>query len=295
MTPVVQSALSLVLLAAEGDAAADASWKTLFLKYSTCFSAWGVLFAAASLYLLIPPQSSRGRILGVLCGLVSLVLLAIDLPPLGDTGHQIVFWLTAAVAVGSAGGTIASRNPVYSALWFALSLLGVSGLFIFLEAQFLGVATIVVYAGAIVVTFLFVIMLAQPEGNAVYDRVSWGWFPKPAVALMGAALLALLLSSLTKLDTIATKKVAADRLAAKAQAKEQAKSGSAETVTAAPTNVRPGSVPKQHMSDLGREMFSKQLIAVEVAGTLLLVALVGAVAMAIHGKQRTIASEESAA
>ena len=54
-----------------------------------------------------------------------------------------------------------------------MSLLGTAGLFLFQGAQFLGVATIVVYAGAILVTFLFVLMLAQPEGHAFYDRVSW--------------------------------------------------------------------------------------------------------------------------
>ena len=44
---------------------------------------------------------------------------------------------------------------------------------LFIGAQFLAVATVVVYAGAILVTFLFVLMLAQPEGKAAYDRVSW--------------------------------------------------------------------------------------------------------------------------
>ena len=52
-------------------------------------------------------------------------------------------------------------------------LLGTAGLFLFTGAQFLAVATTVVYAGAILVTFLFVLMLAQPEGKAAYDRVSW--------------------------------------------------------------------------------------------------------------------------
>ena len=65
------------------------------------------------------------------------------------------------------------RNPVYCAIWFGQSLLGTAGLFLFTGAQFLAVATVVVYAGAILVTFLFVLMLAQPEGKAAYDRVSW--------------------------------------------------------------------------------------------------------------------------
>ena len=61
--------------------------------------------------------------------------------------------------------TVTFRNPVYCAIWFGLSLLGTAGLFLFHGAQFLAVATVVVYAGAILVTFLFVLMLAQPEGK----------------------------------------------------------------------------------------------------------------------------------
>ena len=62
---------------------------------------------------------------------------------------------------------------MYCAIWFALTLVGTAGIFMLQGAQFLGVATIVVYAGAILVTFLFVLMLAQPGGDAFYDRVSW--------------------------------------------------------------------------------------------------------------------------
>lgn len=297
MTPQFADAVSAVmLLAAEGDASTAESSQAMALiwKYLSCLSAWGILFAAVALYACIPPQSRRGRWLGMACGLISLVLLAIDLPPLGDLGHQVVFWVTAGVTLVSAGGTIASRNAVYSALWFAMSLLGVAGLFIFQGAQFLGVATIVVYAGAIVVTFLFVIMLAQPEGHAVYDRVSWGWFPKPAVALMGAALLALLFSAMTRLDTKASESVKDDIAVAKARAKEAQRSGQPApppAMSEAPKD-RVDVEPKQHMAKLGRELFSKQLIAVEVAGTLLLVALVGAVAIAIYGKQKTIPAIE---
>ena len=60
-----------------------------------------------------------------------------------------------------------SRNPVYSALWFASVVLSTSGLFLLADAPFLAAGTIIVYAGAIIVTFLFVIMLAQMEGKAV--------------------------------------------------------------------------------------------------------------------------------
>ena len=74
---------------------------------------------------------------------------------------------------------------MYCAVWFALSLLGTAGLFLFQGAQFLGVATIVVYAGAILVTFLFVLMLAQPTGRAYYDRLCW----EPLVSAVTGAVL----------------------------------------------------------------------------------------------------------
>ena len=59
--------------------------------------------------------------------------------------------------------TITSRNPIYSALWFASVVLATAGLFLLAGAPFLAAGTIIVYAGAIIVTFLFVIMLAQSE------------------------------------------------------------------------------------------------------------------------------------
>ena len=60
---------------------------------------------------------------------------------------------------------ITNRNPVYSALWFALATLSVCGLFLLQSAPFLAAATVIVYAGAIIVTFMFVIMLAQQSGR----------------------------------------------------------------------------------------------------------------------------------
>ena len=67
---------------------------------------------------------------------------------------------------------ITNRNPVYSALWFALVTLSICGLFLLQSAPFLAAATIIVYAGAIVVTFVFVIMLAQQSGATIYDQRS---------------------------------------------------------------------------------------------------------------------------
>ncbi len=87
-----------------------------------------------------------------------------------------MFWALAAVTLIAAAAAVVTHKPVYTALWFALSLLGTAGLLLFDGAQFLSISTVAVYAGAILVTFLFVIMLAQPEGHAPYDRITWGWY-----------------------------------------------------------------------------------------------------------------------
>ena len=84
------------------------------------------------------------------------------------------FFLFAFAALALAGGILAvtARDPVHNALWFAVVLLATAGLFLLVGAQFLAAGTIIVYAGAIIVTFLFVIMLAQAEGQAPYDRMA---------------------------------------------------------------------------------------------------------------------------
>jgi NADH-quinone oxidoreductase subunit J len=70
-----------------------------------------------------------------------------------------IFWPAAVVALGSAIGMIRQRNGVHAALLLVLNLMSLAVLFVALDAQFLGVVQLIVYAGAIMVLFLFVIML----------------------------------------------------------------------------------------------------------------------------------------
>lgn len=72
---------------------------------------------------------------------------------------QVFFWLIAVVAIVTALGTVLSRNPVHSALFLIVNLLSVSAVYAILHAPFLAVAQVIVYAGAIMVLFLFVVML----------------------------------------------------------------------------------------------------------------------------------------
>ena len=232
------------------------------------------LLGAVGMWLMLPRGSHRGRWLGVLCALSSLGLYGYLAPRMylaeettAALAGEIVFMLLATVTVVSAAATVSMRNPVYSAIWFAMSLLGTSGLFLYQGAQFLAVATIVVYAGAILVTFLFVLMLAQPKGHAYYDRLSWE-------ALLSAGTGAVLVGVLTMAIDSSMKSEGAT-----AGLSSSASSSPDGTAAQASSGTPSGVLAEQHVAHLGAQLFSKYLIAVEVVGTLLLVALVGAVAI----------------
>jgi NADH-quinone oxidoreductase subunit J len=73
--------------------------------------------------------------------------------------ETLLFWLLAVIALIAAVSMIIQRNPVHSALFLIITLLSLAGLFLLLGAHFLAVIQVIVYAGAIMVLFLFVIML----------------------------------------------------------------------------------------------------------------------------------------
>ena len=220
---------------------------------------WGLLLAAMGLLAMLSGPRAVAKTVGPMLGVAGLILLGLGLrlkAPLPNP-EQLLFWIMATVAVASSAAAIAAQNPIYTAILFACSLLGVAGLFVLQHAQFLGVATIVVYAGAIVVTFLFVLMLAQPDGQSSYDRLSWAAFAPLAAIVAATGFVALLMVAL-----------AIDGLA-----------GGSESVPVSQEN---------HLARFGAELFSRHLVAVELAGTLLLVALVGAIAIVIHGRSPSV-------
>jgi NADH-quinone oxidoreductase subunit J len=218
----------------------------------------GVL-GAVGLWLLMPSARISGRAAGAAALILSALILFSLAPPLGTDAQAILFWILTAVALTSAVGTITSRSPLYSAIWFAVTLLGVGGLMLVNGAVFLGVATVAVYAGAIVVTFLFVLMLAQPQGHAFYDRMSWGRMGSALGCMAGVGLACALVWGNLEI----------------ARSPDLAGPISGDAA---------GSVlAESHVAVLGGRLFSQHLIGVELAGTLLLAALVGAVAMAGQG------------
>jgi NADH-quinone oxidoreductase subunit J len=215
------------------------------------------LLGALGLWLMLPRGTARGRGVGIVMATIAFGLGISQVPRLGDWIADSVLLILTAITVASAAAAVTFRSPLYCAIWFGQSVLGVAGLFFFIGAQFLAVATVVVYAGAILVTFLFVLMLAQPEGKAPYDRVSWEALIS---AVTGVVIVGVLSMSIGK---------------ALSPADQPA------TQIAAPTDadLTAGILAPRHVARLGGELYGRHLLAVDVAGMLLLVALVAAAAI----------------
>jgi NADH-quinone oxidoreductase subunit J len=99
----------------------------------------------------------------------------------------VLFFVFAAAALAGALGVVLSRNPVHSALWLVLTLLSVAVFFLLEDAQLVAAVQVIVYAGAIVVLFLFVIMLLGVDREeTLHDPVK---LQRPAAIVLGILLL----------------------------------------------------------------------------------------------------------
>ncbi len=148
--------------------------------------------AGASIYLLLPRGYRMPRAWGAVIGMAALVLAGcLWIWPDGTIIEQLLFYCLAGISLAAAVAMITQRNPVHAALSFALVVLSSCGLFLLQAAPFLMAATTIVYAGAIVVTFLFVIMLAQQGGLSRADQHAQEPFLSTLAAaiLMGAILI----------------------------------------------------------------------------------------------------------
>ena len=114
--------------------------------------------------------------------------------------EYLVFFAAAAMVLGGAIGVIALKNPVHAALGLVLTLFGIAVQFVAQEAHFLAAVQIIVYAGAIVVLFLFVIMLLGVD-NAMDLSIEPIKVQRPLAAIMGLGLVALLTAAIVKADS----------------------------------------------------------------------------------------------
>ena len=95
----------------------------------------------------------------------TLVLAQADAAATVSTGEAIAFWILGPLALAGALGMVFARNAVHSALWLVLTMLSLGMLYLAQQAQFLGFTQIIVYTGAIMMLFLFVLMLVGRESS----------------------------------------------------------------------------------------------------------------------------------
>lgn len=161
-----------------------------------------------------------------------------------------VFVVSAAIILAGALGVVLSRNPVHSALMLVMTLFGVAVMFVAQEAHFLAAVQVIVYAGAVVILFLFVIMLLGVDKveNLRTDPLG-GQRPGAAVVGAGAIGMAVLLAV------------------------------RAAQITGAPSATAALDGDQANVNLLGRVVFTDYLFAFEATSALLVIAVVGAVVM----------------
>ncbi len=98
--------------------------------------------------------------------------------------ETIVFYLFAALSVFAALRVITSRNPVHAALFLVLAFCSMAGIWMLLEAEFLAITLVLVYVGAVMVLFLFVVMMLDVDLVQLREGF-WRWFPFGVVLAAG--------------------------------------------------------------------------------------------------------------
>jgi len=106
---------------------------------------------------------------------------------------QLLFWLLTIMAIGCALGVVLSRNPVTSVIFLILTFFAISGHYLLLNAQFLAIVNIIVYAGAIMVLFLFVIMLMNLNADTEPQK---SWLVQLAGVISGGTLFLVLIAAI---------------------------------------------------------------------------------------------------
>jgi len=169
--------------------------------------------------------------------------------------ETLVFYTFSGLAILASTLVIGQRNPMYSVLLLVASFAAIAGLFVQLDAPFLALALMIVYAGAIMVLFLFVVMLlnAPQEDAATWDRAHP--LRHPVVTRFGTVLALFLIAELAY---------------ALMRGNDLAQ----------PVGSKAGAEVVSSVRELGRVLFTDYVFAFEATSVLILVAMVGAVLMA---------------
>ena len=165
--------------------------------------------------------------------------------------QSITFYFFATVLVASALGVITARNPVHAALLLVLAFFTCAGLWLLLQAEFLAITLVLVYVGAVMVLFLFVVMMLDINLDRLREGF-WKWFP------FGALLALVMLAEIAMV--LMGRKFSADQMP--------------------PPPLQ--AADYSNTKELGRLIYTEYVYAFELAAVILLVAIVAAIALTLR-------------
>jgi NADH-quinone oxidoreductase subunit J len=169
----------------------------------------------------------------------------------------LVFYVFSAILLFSAARVISVKNPVHAALFLVLAFFSAACLWMLLKAEFLAIALVLVYVGAVMVLFLFVVMMLDVNVEELHKQFK---SHLPVALLVGAAVFVELFLILGL-----------------AFSKRVGPTGTTNAVLLDGSNTKA----------LGIELFTKYIYAVEIAGVLLLVAIVAAIALTLRDRRES--------
>lgn len=160
----------------------------------------------------------------------------------------LVFWLLAAIIIASALAVVLLKNIVHSALYLVLTFVGVAGLYVLLNAEFLAAVQLLVYAGAVAILIVFAVMLTRRGDIRASNLLNVNYL---AAAVVSLALFIVITMATGRMAWMAT----------------------------------PGQAPASNVGAIADAFLGRFAIPFEIAAVLLLVAMVGAILLARGGKQ----------
>lgn len=170
--------------------------------------------------------------------------------------QDIVFYTLAIILLVAALGVITTRNPVYAALYLVLAFFTAAGIWLLLEAEFLAIALVLVYVGAVMVLFLFVVMMLDIN----LDKLREGFWKALPIALPIGGMMAVEMMMIVGVRNFGADKV-----------------------------IAPPAHPADYSNtaELGRVLYTDYLLPFELASVVLLVAIVSAIALTLRDRKES--------
>ena len=174
------------------------------------------------------------------------------------TFNEFIFYFFAAILVLSALGVITARNPVHCALYLVLAFVTASAIWLLLRAEFLAIALVLVYVGAVMVLFLFVVMMLDIN----LERLREGyWRNLPLAVVVGGVMAFEMVAVL------------------------------AQRYFGVPTRTPLVPADYSNTKELGRVLYTQYVYAFEIAAVILLVAIIAAIALTLRRRKDTKAQD----